>query len=448
MTIPIRAWEAPQGFVAGGISRGFAFADSMSRDPDEFSTWDHFQELLSPILDRLRQADLTAALRATERLRRQKPDNALLTVEHARLLLANGDSLLAAELLNQVLIRKPQHLEALKLLGFAHLQQGDIPRAMALFTQAVRRSPADSFSQINRHALRRRMQYKLSLEHPALEIRPVVATSLPPRGIETSKQAVHSWLERGLKVLSINTGSERDQLSPHFPDVEFCLCEETAQPEFGKDYQYLDTILDALAQTGHPLCGIINADIILRGEATAWDQLCGVASRSFVYGSRVNVQSAESRYGTLLEPGFDFFLFPSAFLAQIPRTGFIMGLPAWDVFLPAWMARCGLPRAFCYSPVATHIEHSVQWSRTMNSRFMAMALSWFSPELAAMVTEDSGCHTYLRIFTGAMSQILNKAPKSSASPLFCSTPQLDSCIALVDLFYWTRNHEETLLMLS
>lgn len=448
MTIPHRSWEPPQPSNVGSIGREFLFAESMSRDPDEFTTREHYQELLSPILNQLTKGSISGALRVAERMQRQRPGHALINTEYARLLLAEGNFATALPVLDQVLNRNPQNLEALKLSGFAYLQQGDLPRALAFFKHAVRRSPADSFSQINCHALRLRLQNKLQSENPALSLRPVVATSLPPRGLEISKQAVQSWRDRGIRVLSINTASERDQLAPHFPEVEFCLCEETARPKFGKDYQYLDTLLDALAATGHPLCGIINADIILRGESTVWDQLCAAASRTFVYGSRVNVQNMEARFGTLLEPGFDFFFFPASFLSRIPRTGFIMGQPAWDVFLPAWITRCQLPCSFCYSPLALHVEHPVQWSRTTNSRFMAMALSWFAPELATMVADDPGCHTYLRLFTGAMAQTLNKAPKASAQPFFCSSPQMDSCLAPTDPFYWGRNSEETFLLLS
>lgn len=446
-SIPPRPWEPPPSAAAGSIGREFAFAPSMARDPDEFTMRDHVQELLAPLLARLRQGDVPAALRAAERLCRQRPDLALMSVEHARLLLAQGEPGAAVPLLEQVLQRNPQHLEALKLLGFAHLQRGDLPRALALFVQAVRRSPADSFAQINCHALRRRLRRTPEPARSGQAVRPVVATSLPPKGLEVGRAAVQSWLERGFRVLSVNTAAEREQLAPHFPGVEFCPCEETARPIFGKDYQYLDALLDALARTGHPLCGIVNADIILRGEPAAWDQVCAAAGTRFVYGSRVNVQHAQAGHGTLLEPGFDFFFFPATMLPRLPRTGFIMGQPAWDVFLPAWVARCGLPRAFCYSPLALHVEHPVQWDRTTNSRYLAMAVSWFAPELATLVAEDPGCHTYLRLFTAAMAQTLNKAPKAGAEALFCTSPQLDACLAPVDPLYWARDTEETLLLL-
>jgi hypothetical protein len=77
-----------------------------------------------------------------------------------------------------------------------------------------------------------------------------------------------------------------------------------------------------------------------------------------------------------------------------------------------------------------------------------MALSWFAPELAKLVVDDPGCHTYLRLFTGTMAQTLNKASKAHAQPLLCTSPQMDSCFAPVDPFYWGRTSEETFLLLS
>ncbi len=463
MSIPQRPWMAPGRDPAGGMGRGFIFPDHVARDPDELILREHAQEVLAPVLDRLRRGDMSAALRAAERLCRQRPGLALPVVELARLLLAEGAPEKALPLLEQVLRRNGQHAEALKLSAFAHMQQGDLPRACVLFGQAVRRAPADSCAQINYHALRRRLRPgreggptgQTGQTGPAGPVgavglagapRPVVATSIPPKGVETSRMAVDSWLQRGLRVLSVNTAQERDQLAPLFPGVEFRLCEDTARAEYGRDYQYLDALLDALAETGEPLCGIINADIVLRGEPQDWDRLCGVAAKRLVYGSRINVRRAEDTLGTLLEPGFDFYLFPASFLERVPRTGFVIGQPAWDVFLPAWAARCGVPRSFCHSPVALHVEHPVQWNRTTNTRLLLMAVSWLAPELAGLVTGDGGCHGYLKPLTSALAQVLNRAPKAGAEPLFCPSSVMEGYMAPVDPLYWLRDTEETLVV--
>lgn len=448
MSIPHRAWEAPTTPTASSIGRGFTFPETVARDPSEFTTREHLQELLAPVISRLRQGDFTAALRASERLHRQRPEYAWTVLEHARLLLASGAIAEASMIVEMQLQRTANHSEALKLMGFAKLQQGDLLQALALFGQAVKRSPADSFAQINCNALRQRLRRSPGNEPPTTSLRPVVATSLPPVGLDMSLKAVHSWLERGCKVLSVNTAAERDLLSPHFPDVEFYLCEETAKEEFGKEYQYLDSLLDALAQTAHPLCAIINADIILRDDPSVWGQVCAAAETRFVYGSRVNVAHLQAQQGTLLEPGFDYFIFPAAQLPRIPRTGFIMGQPAWDIFLPAWMARCNTPLAFCYSPLALHVEHKTQWKRTINSRFLVMAASWLAPELARLVMQDAGCHQYLRVLTMAFSQVLSKAPKAGAEALFCRSPMMNACLAPVDALYFVRDNDETLLLLG
>lgn len=445
MSIPQRPWMAPGPGPVGGMGRGFVFPDHVARDPDELILREHAQEVLVPVLDRLRQGDMSAALRAAERLCRQRPGLALPVVELARLLLAEGAPEKAVPLLEQVLRRNGQHAEALKLLGFAHMQQGDLPRAYVLFGQAARRVPADSCAQINCHALGRRLRPGRE-GGPVTTARPVVATSIPPKGVETSRMAVDSWTQRGFRVLSVNTAQERDQLAALFPDVEFRLCEDTARSEYGRDYQYLDALLDALAETGQPLCGIVNADIVLRGKPEDWDLLCGTAGQRLVYGSRVNVHRPDATHGTLLEPGFDFYFFPASFLARVPRTGFAIGQPAWDVFLPAWAARSGMPLSFCYSPMALHVEHPVQWNRTTNTRLLLTAVSWLAPELAGLVTGDGGCHGYLKPFTSALAQVLNRAPKAGAEPLFCPSSIMEGYMAPVDPLYWLRDTEETLVV--
>lgn len=445
MSIPHRSWDPTPFACSGSIGREYLFPDTMTRSDDELTIREHFKEILEPVLLRLGRADLEGAIRAVERLCRAKPHILLLHVEYARLLLATGSLDAATGLLNGILREHPKNLEALKLLGHATLQQGDLPQAMAIFARAAHQMPSDSFAQINCHALRSRLRHRTLPKPDTTAMRPVVATSIPPNGLEMSQRAVNSWLERGFTVLSVNTAAERDLLAPHFPNVEFCLCEDTAKEQFGKDYQYLDSLLDALAYSGAPLCSIINADIVLRGKDAVWDQFCAAANERFVYASRVNVARLHDQTGTLLEQGYDLFMFPSSFLKRIPRTGLIMGQPAWDVFLPTWITRCGLPTSYCFSPVALHEEHPMQWSRTANTRMLTMAFSWFAPELATLVSEDTGCSAYLRAFTTGISQTMNKISRNTAQPLFCRTPEMDTCFALVDPLYWLRDCEETLL---
>ena len=447
MPIPPRAFVPPENIHDAIAARDFVFPEHVARDPDEIGPRDQCQEILAPVLGRLRQGDMPGALRAAERLCRQRPGNAFAVVEYARLLTAAGLHAQAAGLLESVLARNDLHLEALKLLGAARLKEGRAAEAMELFGRAVRRAPADSFAQINFQALRGRLPPRRASSLPATAARPTVATSLPPKNFETGQAAVRSWRERGMRVLSVNTAAERDLLAPHFPEVEFVVSEQTARKEFGKDYQYLDSLLDALAETGSPLCGIVNADIILRGGSDVWDQLCAAAGERFVYGSRVNVPDLGAGQGTMLEPGFDCFFFPAAFAPLVPRTGFALGQPAWDVFLPAWAARRGFPLTFCYSPVALHVEHPVQWSRTANSRFLLTAVSFIAPELAALLSGDPGCHAYLRQFTGALSSTLNRSAKGRARPFFCDSPDFTACLAPVDPLYWLRDSEETLVAL-
>lgn len=401
--------------------------------------------MLAPILANLARGSLDAAIRAAAGLCRQRPGNALVETELARLLMVVGRQDEAQTILERILHRNEKNLEALKLRAFLHLQQGNRGNALEQFSQCITLRPSDSFAQINLRAVKNSIKPPNRGERKDKPPRPVIATSLPPVHFEIGQRAVRSWQERGFHVLSLNTPSEKDVLQPHFPKVEFIRSENTAKKEFDKDYQYLDMLLDALYTAGDAICGIINADIVVRGDDSVWDDILSAARNNFTYGSRVNVQKIESNLGTMLEHGFDYFFFPREFLPLIPRTRFVIGQPAWDLFMPTWSVYRKYPRVFCYSPVALHVEHPVQWNSTSNSRFMLDAAAWIFPELAAMITSDHGCDSLLKYFTIAMAQVFAQVPKATATALFCDSPSLGKPLAPVDSLYWLRSTEETLI---
>jgi tetratricopeptide (TPR) repeat protein len=427
--------------------KDFMFPEYMIYNHDIFLLPDQQRKTFSPIVNRLIRADIDGARLAAERLYNQNPEQNSIKIEFARFLILENQLQRAMDILNDVIDTNPSSIEAYKLIAYVFLQQGDPLESLAWFGKAISCTPSDTFAQINCHALRLKLRpQKKKIIHE--KVYPVIATSIPPARMDLSKKAIQSWIEQGFHIISVNTFSEKEKLAPEFPQVEFMVCNKTACRQFGKDYQYLDTLLDALASSGSSVCGLINSDIILHGEPEVWNQLCYEAKTKFIYGSRVNVSEEYAKQGLFLEPGFDYFFFPSSFLRHLPSTGFVFGQPAWDLFLPAWIFRCDLPIAFCYSPVAKHIIHPVQWSPTANARFMTMALSFFSPELSKIMTQDKGCHIYMGLFTEAMARILNKSIKSQAHPFFCISNTMDTCFAPLDPFYILRGIEETLLFIG
>lgn len=429
------------------ISQNNALSTSLIREHDESLPRDHVQEILSSVTHQLHKNDLQAALRASEYICKKKSGNIICLIEYARQLLATNNFDSANKILDLIFKKNPNNVEALKLYGYLKIQRENFSSALEYLAEAIKRSPSDSFAQINFNALQRRIRPQKNLfEAPYSGT--TIATSLPPRDIETSRLAINSWLELGFKVISVNTMEERDALAPHFPEVEFCVNEETAREDCGgKDYQYLDSLLDALVAYGGDICGIINADIVLRGEQNSWNNVLHIAKDHFVFGSRINVNDLSQRYGLLLEPGFDFFFFPRNFPISVPRTGFVFGQPAWDLFFPAWATITKTPCAFCYSPSALHVTHPMNWSPTANSRYIAMALKWFAPHFADLIINYPGASVeYLRILTAATTKMLNRAAKGNAKPLFLGGNDHERLFAPVDPYYWAHSSDETLVL--
>ena len=424
-----------------------ALSTSLIRETDEALPRDHVQQILINVIRQLHKNDLHAALLASEQACKINTGSNLCLIEYARQLISTGSLDNASNVLEIVFKKNPHNVEALKLYGYLQIQLGDISCALESLTNALKRSPSDSIAQINLNALRQRIKPTKKLFQSS-SYSTTIATSLPPRDIETSRLAINSWLELDFNVISVNTKNERDALAPHFPDVEFCINEDTARANCaGKDYQYLDSLLDALVAHGEDICGIINADIVLRGEQNSWNSVLHFAKDHFVFGSRINVNDLSQRYGMLLEPGFDFFFFPRTFPASVPRTGFVFGQPAWDLFFPSWATITNTPCAFCYSPSALHVTHPMNWSPTANSRYIAMALKWLAPNFADMVINYPGASVeYLRILTAAITKILNRSAKGNATPLFLGGKDHERLFAPVDPYYWAHSSDETLVV--
>lgn len=449
MTINKRNFKNYSNYSQENLLINNIYSDSLFRTPDESLPRDHTQEIFSNIIRALKRNNHRAALHSAEILCKKRSGNILCLNEYARHLITSGQYDNSITILNTILKINSNNLEAFKLFGYLELKRGNISNALELFAKSVRISPADSFSQINFESLRRRiLKRRESLDNSPLNV--TVATSLPPRNIETSRLAVDTWIKFGFKVISVNTRDEHMALKAYFPNVKFCISEDTARHECnGKDYQYLDTLLDSLVEYGEDVCGIINADIVLQGEQNSWNHLVNVAKDNFVFGSRINVNDLSQRYGLLLEPGFDFFFFPHDFPTSVPRTGFVFGQPAWDLFFPSWATITNTPCAFCYYPYALHVTHPTNWSATANSRFIAMALKWLAPNFADMIINYPGASVeYLRILTGSITKILNRSAKGKAKPLFLGGKELDGFLAPVDPCYWAHESEQTLVFFN
>jgi glycosyltransferase involved in cell wall biosynthesis len=191
----------------------------------------------------------------------------------------------------------------------------------------------------------------------------VAATSIAPKNLENQQAAIATWLELGIVVISANIPEEIEFLRPHFPGVHFVPVMRDAREMTGKPLVYFDDMLKILGSVGARVCGIINSDIHLRADGGFLDFLTQESRGSFIYGSRVNILSADRRTGSPYDSGFDFFFFDPAVTAGLyPETPFAIGATWWDYWAVIVPLLRNYPVKKLTSPVAFHIMHPQNWS--------------------------------------------------------------------------------------
>ncbi|GAB7081848.1 tetratricopeptide repeat protein [Megalodesulfovibrio paquesii] len=404
------------------------------------------RDRLEPVLRQLRKNDREGALRAAESLCRTHPGQLFYLVEKGVQLAGLGRFAEAVQVFDEVLQRNANHFQALKYKAFIAFVQGDSGAALELFGRALRAQPGDLFANLNFGMAKAAIMPKERLPRHAMP-NTAICTSLPPRNFERSQQAVASWLARGFTVYSVNTKAEAELLAPHFPEVRFHLCEVTAREKFGKDFQYLSTVMECLAASGAEVCGIVNADIVMRGTPEDWATIAHSGRTAFTYGSRVNMHSLEDAHGWVHEPGFDVFFFPPTFASQVPASEYALGLPWWDIFLPNWAMASGFPIAYVYSPVAMHQYHAMNWDFTLYYDFGLYTIRrFFAPMLGTLVAANPGRNLYLRRLVAAVAFTAKRTPRGVATPVICTSDLLRRAHAPIDPMQWMHLEYDTLVM--
>lgn len=197
-----------------------------------------------------------------------------------------------------------------------------------------------------------------------------IATSIAPKCIEKQQRAVASWRTFGFRVVSLNTPGEIAQLQAHFPDVEFVAVERHGKHLAGKPYVYLDDVLAYLhAEAASGVCGIVNSDIILRADAHLPSCLWQEAQQTLVFGSRVDIRSADDDVGSVYHRGFDFFFLDRTLIPRLPKTNFMLGVPWWDYWVPIGFQQAGVPTKRLDSRIAFHVWHPTNYSTEVLLKF-------------------------------------------------------------------------------
>ncbi len=195
-----------------------------------------------------------------------------------------------------------------------------------------------------------------------LEKRVTVATTMAPGGdLQNQRKAINSWLRAGFEVISVNAPEEIELLKATVPEATFYPAETDGRDRFGKPYIFLHTILQALAKSEAEICGIVNSDIHLVHKGILELIKCE-AQESFLFGSRVDVNSLEDIDGGLMyRGGFDYFFFNRDVLSIYPDEEFCLGLPWWDYWIVLVPIVKGIPVKRVESPTVCHLAHPIRF---------------------------------------------------------------------------------------
>ena len=212
---------------------------------------------------------------------------------------------------------------------------------------------------------------------PAAILLPVVpsltvATSLIPGQEQAQLRAVQSWLQAGFHVASVNALADIAALLPYFPQVEFIATPRDGRSQYGRPFIYFDDILAYFRHRPIPLCGIITPDLCLSDDRLP-SFIKDHGPGSFLFGSRVDVDSPASEDGQVYQAGFDYCFFDRKMLPCYPPQAFCLDLPWWDYWAAIIPLMAKLPVKQITTPTTIHVKHR-PWGSQANWLTLGEAL--------------------------------------------------------------------------
>lgn len=248
------------------------------------------------------------------------------------------------------------------LLGWLEIVAGRSHLSRSLFERALALEPAHAVSLVNTAWLRHASSSTAMESGMPRSARACIATSLPPRHLELSKTCVRTWLRAGFEVISVNPAEEIRDLERGFPEVRFVPSRRDGREFFGKPLPYIEDMLAALRDSGAEIVGIVNADIALCHEGDFRAFVLEHARGGLLFGPRVDIAAMDAQVASLYRRGFDYYFFDAECLPDLAGSGFCMGAPWWDIYIPHACLMDGMPVRMNLSPVAYHLDHDMHWS--------------------------------------------------------------------------------------
>ncbi len=190
-------------------------------------------------------------------------------------------------------------------------------------------------------------------------IHALTSLSPGPQAVATQREAIRSWRELGLEVVSFNDRAEAAMVAASH-EVRVVPAARTSAAVFGRPYVPISTMLDWAAAAGTAAL-VVNADIVLRLRPWELKRLRWIADGGLCWIVRHNHDGDPSRAWP--EPhGIDAFLLHGRDRSVLGESFLSMGQPFWDWWLPLAFAAAGRPLHAVEFPAAFHRSHPQRWS--------------------------------------------------------------------------------------
>jgi hypothetical protein len=203
----------------------------------------------------------------------------------------------------------------------------------------------------------------------------VTSLSMFHKNKDFQKECIDSWIQIGLKVISVNHAYDIPYLEKDYSNVEFVPTTKTGEHVFGKPYVRINALIESGLKYSNEIM-LINSDIKLINSVPILDRLVNkVLNDEFVFISRHNYND-DPEISSINKYGIDVFLFNAKLASLIKQKGYCMGQPFWDYWIPyKFYSEC-IKMNHVISRFALHKNHELQWDRKAWIR----CTNWFCRE--------------------------------------------------------------------
>lgn len=266
----------------------------------------------------------------------------------------------------------------------------------------------------------------------------IIATSIASFDFENQKNAIETWIEAGLDVISFNCTEEYEAVKNYFPNIRFNIVNRNGRHRFGKPYVFFDDIMEYFTNCSYEVCGIVNSDIYLFEFDK--ERIYFEALNSMVFGSRMEITSQNKLNGYVCYGGYDFFFFGREIASLYPKSDLCIGLPVWDHWIIFVPMISGIDIKEIMVPSAFHLKHNIKWRRDIADIFTKEVYDRYSEHMGKFeefISRENKQINFEKIFNKYAKKLFpaNRLSLKSILVVFKGSRESDSYKSILNQTY-------------